>query len=248
MRRAIRSIRLSCVLLLVAGAAAADEPNSLASDKQALAPLQAYVGGWRGVGLPKRGSNAGAWTESSQWAWRFTQGRAELVAQLEGDKYYTQLRLQPGEKPGQFVLLAATADRHDANAAVPERFTGALDDGVLRVTAEKPAGKRPARISVRLVAGGDRMLVRYEKRIAEDVYARLAEVGSTRKGSSFAKNAAAGPECVVTGGLGTITVMHDGKTYYVCCGGCRDLFEEDPVGVLAEYRQRKTAERAEKEK
>ena len=91
------------------------------------------------------------------------------------------------------------------------------------------------------------MLVRYEKRIAEGVYARLAEVGSTRKGSSFAKNAASGPQCVVTGGLGTIAVAHDGKTYYVCCGGCRDLFMEDPQGVLAEYRQRKAAERAEDE-
>ncbi len=92
------------------------------------------------------------------------------------------------------------------------------------------------------------MLVRYDKRIAEGLYSRLAEVGSTRKGSSFAKNAAAGPECVVTGGLGTITVMHDGKTYYVCCGGCRDLFEEDPAAVLGEYHQRRAAERAEKEK
>jgi hypothetical protein len=236
------------LLLLVAATAAADEPNSLARDKQALAPLQAYVGGWRGVGLPKRGSNAGAWTESSQWAWRFTKGRAELVARLEGDKYYARVQLQPGEKPGQFVLLGATASEDDAQAAAPEHFTGTLADGVLTVTAEKPAGQRPARISVRLVAGGDRMLVRYEKRTGGGVYLRLAEIGSTRKGSSFAKNAASGPECVVTGGLGTIAVMHDGKTYYVCCGGCRDLFEEDPAGVLAEYHRRKAAQRAEKEK
>ena len=80
--------------------------------------------------------------------------------------------------------------------------------------------------------------------LSDDAFARLAEVGSTRKGSSFAKNAASGPECVVTGGLGTIAVEHDGKTYFVCCGGCRDLFNEDPEGVLADYRERKAAERA----
>ena len=55
--------------------------NEAARDKEALAPLQTYVGGWRGVGQPKRGSSAGAWTEEFEWLWRFKQGRAELVAQ-----------------------------------------------------------------------------------------------------------------------------------------------------------------------
>lgn len=228
--------------------AAPDDGQLATHDKQALAPLQPYVGSWRGVGLPKRGSNAGAWTETSQWAWQFTKGRAELVAKLDDDKYYTQLRLQPGEEPGQFVLLAAAAGADDQPAAPPVRFVGQRVDDVLKVVAQDPIEKRPARISIRLVAGGDRMLVLYEKRIGSDSYARLAEVGSTRKGSSFAKNAASGPECVVTGGLGTIAVTHEGKTYYVCCGGCKDLFEEDPAAVLAEYHQRKALERAEQAK
>jgi hypothetical protein len=87
------------------------------------------------------------------------------------------------------------------------------------------------------------MLILYEKQTGQGAYSRLAEIGSTRKGSSFARNAAGGRECLVTGGLGTIAVTHEGKTYYVCCTGCRDLFLEDPAGVLEEYRQRK-AERA----
>lgn len=243
---AIAHIASLASLLVTVLAAGPEEGNLLARDKRALAPLQTYVGGWRGVGLLKRGSNAGAWTESFEWAWRFQKGRAELVAQLHDDKYYKQLRLQPGEKPGQFVLLAS--GHVDEQAAPPQQFTGALKDDVLIVAALKPAPERPARISVRLVAGGDRMLVLYEQQIAEGVYARLAEIGSTRKGSSFAKNAASGPQCVVTGGLGTIAVTHDGQTYYVCCTGCRDLFLEDPQGVLAEYRERKAAERAEEKK
>jgi YHS domain-containing protein len=44
--------------------------------------------------------------------------------------------------------------------------------------------------------------------------------------------------------LGTIEVEYEGKTYFVCCGGCKDLFEEDPAGVLADYRERKAAEKA----
>jgi hypothetical protein len=230
-------------LLAALAGAAPDEPDRMSRDKAALAPLQAYVGQWRGVGMPKRGSNRGAWTETCQWAWQFRDGRAALVGIVEGGKFYRQFRVQPGDKPGQFVLAASAAD----GAQAPERFVGELVDGALLVTAAEARAERPARISVRLVAGGDRLVVLYEKRAGEDTYARLAEVGATRKGSSFAQNAATGPECVVTGGLGEIAVEHNGKTYYVCCTGCRDLFLEDPEGVLTEYRQRKAAEKAKRD-
>lgn len=240
----------SAALLPAAGmpAAWADDAPTLDADKQALAPLQPYVGAWRGVGLPKRGSNQGAWTEQSEWTWRFREGHAELVGELDGDKYFDRLEIRPGDKPDTFVVLAAAEQvAEDSTGSGPARYTGKLADDALVVTAENPSAGLPARISVRLVAGGDRMLVLYEKMLGDGVFTRLAEVGSTRKGSLFAKSAAAGPECVVTGGLGTIAVEHEGKTYYVCCSGCRDLFNEDPAGVLADYRERKAAERAKQE-
>lgn len=227
-------------------AIAAEESAELRADKAALAPLQAYIGQWRGVGLPKRGSNQGAWTEQADWSWHFSEGRAELVATLEPNKYFQRLQVQPASTADAFVLLAAPVGAGDDAAKV--RFTGKLQEGVLTAVADDAMGEGPARITVRLIAGGDRMLVLYEKRLAEDAFGRLAEVGSTRKGSGFAKSATSGPECVVTGGLGTIAVEHEGKTYFVCCSGCQDLFNEDPVGVLADYRERKAAERAEKNK
>ncbi len=226
-------------------ATAADESAELKTDKAALAPLQAYVGQWRGVGLPKRGSNQGAWTEQAEWAWHFADGRAELVATLEPNKYFQRLQVQRGKAADEYVLLGTPVG---AESDVKARFIGKLAEGVLTAVADDAASASPARISVRLIAGGDRMLVLYEKRLSDNAFGRLAEVGSTRKGSGFAKSAASGPECVVTGGLGKIAVEHEGKTYYVCCGGCRDLFNDDPAGVLADYRERKAAERAEKQK
>jgi YHS domain-containing protein len=44
---------------------------------------------------------------------------------------------------------------------------------------------------------------------------------------------------VVTGGAGTIPVTHKGKTYYVCCTGCRDAFNDDPEGTIAAYEKQK---------
>jgi hypothetical protein len=98
----------------------------------------------------------------------------------------------------------------------------------------------PARISLRLVAEGKRLVVLLERRLGgSDRFARLAEIGYTRKGSGFGQGGGTGPECIVTGGLGTIAVEYAGQTYYVCCTGCRDYFLENPQQVLAQYRQRK---------
>jgi YHS domain-containing protein len=32
-----------------------------------------------------------------------------------------------------------------------------------------------------------------------------------------------------------------GMTYYVCCTGCRDAFNENPSKIIAEYKARKAA-------
>ncbi len=91
-----------------------------------------------------------------------------------------------------------------------------------------------------------RLQVLLERRLGEtERYLRMAEIGYTRQGSNFGQ-ASVGRECVVTGGAGTIAVTHNGQTYYVCCTGCRDYFNDDPEAVLAEYRAKKVAEKEQK--
>jgi YHS domain-containing protein len=43
----------------------------------------------------------------------------------------------------------------------------------------------------------------------------------------------------VTGGLGTSTVSFGGKTYYVCCSGCRDEFNANPKKYVDEFEKNK---------
>ena len=177
-----------------------DGDSQLARDQQALAPWQVLVGQWRGVGQPKRGSNRDTWLEQAEWSWHFAEGRAELVAEITDGRFFTKLQLQPGDGPGKFVLLATLkAPDNSKGATEPIRFAGSAIEGALVLTADAPDG--PARITLRTVAGGDRLIVLYEKSTAGGAFARQGEVASTRRGSSFAKAAAAGPECVVTGGL-----------------------------------------------
>ncbi|HEX4147692.1 MAG TPA: hypothetical protein VHY20_01835 [Pirellulales bacterium] len=204
------------------------------ADKAALAPLQSYVGAWRGVGQVERGSNRGAWIEQADWAWKFADGHAAIVFSAPEGKHYVAGRIVPLPETGKLQLHATRADKKTI-----DRFTGEKIDDRWVFKADQFAADSPARMTLRQVAGGDRLIILLESRPADgDQYRRLAEIGYTRQGSDFGKGTTY-RECVVTGGLGTIAVEHEGQTYYVCCTGCRDLFNENPAAILAEYRQRK---------
>jgi hypothetical protein len=58
----------------IAASPLAAEPSAattLTEAKAALELWQPFIGQWRGVGQPQRGSSRGAWSETSDWAWRF---------------------------------------------------------------------------------------------------------------------------------------------------------------------------------
>jgi len=67
------------------------------------------------------------------------------------------------------------------------------------------------------------------------LFTRLYQVGATKEGVAFATGDGK-PECIVSGGLGTMKVSYMGETYYVCCTGCRDAFNDDPEKYVKEYK------------
>lgn len=225
-------------LLLSSGAAirGADDAKSdkqTEADKQALAALQTFVGQWRGMGQPQRGSTQGAWTEKSDWAWNFAAGRATLVFQAAEGKHFVRGKVSPGAKSDEVVLLAQLPEgRGEARYA---GVRGTSGEWIFQHSDDAPTDV--ARVTIRQVANGDRLVMLLEKRLGGEQFARLAEIGYTRVGSGFGQGVTQ-RECVVTGGIGNITVSYQGQTYYVCCTGCKDLFESDPAGVLAEYKER----------
>ncbi len=239
---------LACAVIAAASQAqAADAPApsdkdkaraQINQDKAALQAIQKYVGGWRGVGLIDRSRNDGAWGESAQWAWSFDGGRAAIVFDAADGKYYKAGKILPGAKADEFTFTGTLPD-----GKTTETFTGKFSDGQLVLDADKaPAAgsDRPAQITMRTVAKGDRLLVLYQKKNGNQ-FARMGEVGYTRKGSGFGQTAKDN-ECVVTGGEGDIKVEYKGKAYYVCCRGCLIEFNENPDKVMAEFFARKTEE------
>jgi hypothetical protein len=232
-------------VLLASVAFAGDNPKPAidAAAKKQLERVQQLVGQWKGVGQPQRGSTRDSWVEEADWAWSFDQsahGGVALVGKLPMGKYFTAVKLVCGERDGAYDLFATPA------AGSQElRYSGALDEaGKLLLVAPQPRDGLPARISIRFVAGGDRLLMLLERKGTADQFIRLAEVGYTRQGSGFGKGSS-GPECVVTGGAGTIEVTHAGVKYYVCCTGCLEYFKDNPDEVIAEYKARKEAAKKE---
>lgn len=220
-----------------------DQTDRVAADKKALTPLGVFVGGWKGSGMRKLGDTDG-WLAEAEWAWSFDGGRAAIVFEAEESKFYKTGRFLPGKKEGTFTFTGTLPD-----GKTTESFTGKLDDGDrLIMDADKDYGDgRPARVSVRTVARGKRLIVQlYESNRADD-YTQIALIGYTRKGSNFASSGVQN-ECVVTGGEAGRQVTYNGETYYVCCKGCLQAFEENPAKIIAEYKARKEEEKKAKER
>lgn len=217
-------------------ATAQESPSHASNDtdqsvaKERLSQLSALVGEWRGIGQPKRGSSRGAWSEKSAWVWDFKTEPA-LVGTVEKGKLAKSARLTWDAKPGEYVLTLTAPDQSK------HEYRGTLADDTLTLTTATETEKQ--QITVRFPNDKRSVILFEEQRGSATVFSRVAEVGYTRKGESIAV-AGGGPECIVTGGKGTMRVTFNGNTYYVCCTGCEQAFNDDPAGVIKEY-QRKLA-------
>lgn len=214
----------------------ADDPApvelDLATQKTALAHWNSLIGGWRGTGQPRRGSNTGAWREDTSWAWQFSETESALVGTVEKGKLAATLK-----------ITASAAEEYHLQWTTPEgvvrELTGKIEETKLVLASEPDTQQEVYRVTLTPL-NELRTLILFEKRKADQQsYTRLAEVGYTREGTRLAGPGGGQPECVVTGGLGTIKVEHAGKTYYVCCSGCQQAFNDDPEGILAEYKARR---------
>lgn len=212
-------------------------PDAKAEVQAALEEFNGLIGGWRGAAQPVRGSNKGAWTEKAEWVWEIKKDAVAIIYQIKDGKALTEARLTYDPKQKLFHFAANLADK------TSREYTGKLDGNKLILDSAADQEGLVHRVTITQL-NEKRTLVLFEKRpAAGDRFSRVVEVGYTREGTSLAVEGAGEPECIVSGGKGTMQVSYKGKTYYVCCTGCRDAFNDDPEGIIAE-----AAARAEKKK
>ncbi len=191
------------------------------------APFEHMVGSWKGTAAPVVNRVKG-WQESHGWAWKFANGvPVAMTVSFEGDKSLAkgQLTFDPAAK--KYRLEGVDP------AGKPIAFLGAFSADGKALTLDRvglsPEGKE------RLILRPNSNKIRYTLQLDRQdkgapQYKKVIEVGLTKEGESFAAGGGGGnlPKCIMTGGASTLTVSYQGKSYPVCCTGCRDEFNDNP--------------------
>ena len=252
MNRTARLAFLSAVMALLAivagprgGHGSSDPAQAGSADDSpgrdippAFAPFEYLVGRWKGQGVPKDNSaqRFRGWSELHAWAWIFTKGKPTgLSIAIEGGKVLAggKLTYDAGRKR---YRLDATEPKAGGG---PIAFEGALDSSGKTLVLDAVPNATTAgahRGSMRLSLRPNGNFIRYtmwldRKEPGAVQFNHAIEVSLTKEGESFAAGSASGadrPKCIVTGGAATMTLTYQGRTFPICCTGCRDEFNESP--------------------
>ncbi|MCI0463189.1 MAG: YHS domain-containing protein [Gemmataceae bacterium] len=231
-------IRTPLVLFLVVLIGQAALPAGAPQKRSAKEAFQAFhdlIGPWKGTGIPtgtREEQQRNFWVEELLWEWQFKGTDAWLKVACTKGKYLEggELRYLSDKDAYQLTLRTTAKDT--------QTFTGKLKERVLTLERQDDKSGETQRF-VFTMLHPERHLYRYDiKPKGRTLFNKVYQVGCTRQGIEFAKGDGR-PECIVSGGLGTTAVNYMGKTYYVCCSGCRDEFNANPGKYVAEYEKKK---------
>ena len=200
--------------------------------KEALQALQEYIGGWKGNGTSEKNKSE-IWKENADWSWRFKGKDVYLSVENKDSKLFKggEMRFLPDKEKYQLKMIDKKGEK--------QVFEGEIKKGALTLERLDPETKETQQIKMNTAGGGVRLIMTIStKPENRQIFNKQFQVAYTKEGESFGASAKKN-ECVVTGGLGTMAVSFMGQTYYVCCSGCRDAFNENPAKIIKEYLAKK---------
>jgi hypothetical protein len=226
------AVGVAIVLALFLRPAAAQDGDEQKMIKEALQELNDYIGLWKGNGTNEKDKLA-IWKENADWSWRFKGKDAWLRLTLTPGKHFKggELHFLPDRELYQMTMQDSSGKK--------QVFEGKLKKHKLTLERRDPDSGATQQIQMNLAGGGIRFIYAYNVKPANRTFFNKEfQVGFTKEGESFGTSAKK-VECIVTGGLGTIPVTYNNMTYYVCCSGCRDAFNENPAKFVREYLAKK---------
>ena len=189
--------------------------------RAALEKLGPLAGEWKGSGTAKAGADK-LWAETLSVNFKFDGDDAWLVLSVENGKRTKSGELRYDPKSKKYALTLTDLDDKET------KYDGELVKGNFVATSKDAATGDVTKLTLYTLADGARLVMKAERQAkGKGPASELYSVAATRAGAGFAGGAKK-PECVVTGGLGTIAVQVEGKTVYVCCSGCRDEVLANP--------------------
>lgn len=221
------------ILGLVGGIAVPTPDTAMA----ALQPFGSLIGSWKATGYPEGPKDDPAnrfWSEKITVQWRIRGNDAWLTFAFESGKHFSTGELHYDTQRALYRFVLTTTDRQSwtfTTAWVPTKPEEVPSLLLSRVDPESGGSQR---IGLRLLHA-NRILYWFETKPANRAtFTQRYKVGATKEGVPFA-DVPKGPVCIVSGGEAKIPVMHKGKTYYVCCSGCREAFQDDPEKYVRPY-------------
>ena len=235
------AVRRILALTLMAGFAllpmsmrAADAKKDADKSKAALGELAEFIGLWNGNGEGAVEGKKALWKETWSWGWKFAKDAdPALKLDIKDGKFFTSAIVKYDLEKKAYLVTATDKGGKD------QEFTGKLVKGKFVLERTDAKTKDVYRLTVNTAAEGIRFVGLYEKvaggkGLGDTIY----KVSGSKDGESFAGGGKKN-ECVVTGGLGTMTVSYMGKTFYVCCSGCKDEFNDNPKKYVDAFEKKK---------
>ncbi len=216
-------------------APAADTKADSAKAKKALMEVGEFIGGWNLTGETKTTGKLTSWKEVATWSWKFKGDDSWINIEIKDGRFFTkgELKYLTAKK-----LYELTATDKDGKSHV---YTGDFKKGKLALERKDEKTSDIQRLSFVTLSEGVRMAMQYETQAGgKGLFASVYKSTGNKDGESFAGGATTKkPECIVTGGAATISVSYMGKTYYVCCSGCKDEFNDSPKKYVDAFEKKK---------
>jgi len=218
-----------------------------------LQPMQILLGKWRGT--TRREYESFKAVDSHEWVWdlRTDPEQPALVMASDKSPYLRSSRLSWDIAAGKFVLTGVDAEGRQRRLSgdfteAPHEITGSDDKQhrIFRLELSEETSDSAEQWQLAIAQQeNNRYLLEVGKRRGKADFARFDTVSTQRDGTSFALSDTDYAErtCIISEGLGTTEVTWKGRSYWVCCSGCKAAFDEDPDTWIARAAERAKAQK-----
>lgn len=219
----------------------ADNGERVESARAALKPLQILVGNWNGTSRT-------ATIDQPNWAWDLKTDPKQPALRVQSEKgqhlHDGRLTFVPATQEFVFSTSSLDGKKREYRGNFTQEVQDVLgDDKKLQRTYKLELTEPQAdsdgdqgRLVINQQENNRYILEIYRKR-GTGQFQRIDSVNTQREGTSFALSDTdyGDKTCVISQGLGTISVSYKGKSYWVCCTGCKAAFEDDPEKWIAKW-------------
>lgn len=222
-------------------ASTADSGERVESARAALKPLQILIGNWNGTSRK-------AIIDQPNWVWDLKTDPKQPAIRIKSEKgqYVRDGRLTffPAAQEYEFTATDGEGKKRVFRGTFSQEVQDVPGDDKklqrrykLELTEPKPDADGEQWRVVINQQENNRYILELDRKRGSGQFIRVDTINTQREGTSFALSDTDYGEktCVVSQGLGTTSVSYKGKSYWVCCSGCKAAFEDDPEKWIAKF-------------